>query len=339
MPLTIAPVVKHNLDFVLRRALWLVGFSDDRQNKVRRAKNLSRFRAHYNGTPAVYADLWNRLQTTAIDEARIEIKVRIGPEKTFDYFLMTIHMLACYPTEEEAEATFAHSVGVCDRTWRNWCWDYFIPKIAALKPEVIIWPESWDNPDNPASNGKQTIFTFTVDGKHCPIQEPTCDSFEESRTYYSHKYNGAGLDYEIAISIFTQQCIWASGPYKAGKNDLSVFRHKLKDRVLQAREETGVKIRGIADRGYRGERDILSVPSSNDEEVVRDFKGRALSRHENFNGRIFNFDVMSETFRSKGNKKWDGKTTGFVEKHGLCFDAVVVIVQLQLENGSPLFEV
>ena len=36
---------------------------------------------------------------------------------------------------------------------------------------------------------------------------------------------------------------------------------------------------------------------------------------------------------------WDGKTTGFVEKHSLCFDAVVVIVQLQLENGMPLFDV
>ena len=73
-------------------------------------------------------------------------------------------------------------------------------------------------------------------------------------------------------------------------------------RVLAARLQTGVAIRGIADKGYRGEYDILSIPTSMDSEDVREFKSRALSHHENFNARIFNYDVMSDTFRSKGDK-------------------------------------
>ena len=83
----------------------------------------------------------------------------------------------------------------------------------------------------------------------------------------------------------------------------------------------------VADKGYRGERTLISIPSSQDSNEVRDFKARALSRHETFNGRMKNFDCLAEVFRHG------------IEKHQQCFDAVVVICQLQLENGSPLFNV
>ena len=90
---------------------------------------------------------------------------------------------------------------------------------------------------------------------------------------------------------------------------------------------SGVNHRGIADRGYQGESALLTVPSSQDTDEVRYFKQRALSRHENFNGRLKNFDCLEERFRHS------------IKKHKCCFDAAAVIVQLQLENGSPLFVV
>lgn len=340
-PLMLTPGV------ILSTGLELLGFTKARQKKVRRAKNLSRFHSHYSSDPVVYADLIHKLQTTTNPAARIDLST-LDKEKFIHYFFMAIHLLACYPTENEAEATFSKSIGVCDRTWRHWCWDFFLPKIAALKPEVIVWPDYWDNPDRDVGEDdssehiEEAVFIYTVDGKHSPIQEPTCSTFEESRGYYSHKFNGPALNYEIAIAIWFQQCIWANGPYRAGKNDIGIFRHRLKARTQQARDESGIKHRGIADKGYRGEREYLSIPTSHDSKEVRDFKARALTRHENFNGRISNFDCMDEVFRHKGSVNKadpDDETFGLVRKHGLCFDCVVVIVQLQLNNGSPLFEV
>ena len=93
----------------------------------------------------------------------------------------------------------------------------------------------------------------------------------------------------------------------------------------EARERSKVQHRALGDRGYRGEREYISIPSSHDEEEVREFKGRALSRHETFNGRLKNFDCLEERFRHS------------IKKHKMCFFAGVVIVQLSLQNGSPLF--
>lgn len=86
--------------------------------------------------------------------------------------------------------------------------------------------------------------------------------------------------------------------------------------------------RAVADRAYRGEKKrYTSVPNATDEEELRKFKARARMRQETFNARIKNFKVLDERFRH-----------GF-EKHKAVFEAVCVICQYQLENGSPLFEV
>jgi hypothetical protein len=207
---------------------------------------------------------------------------------------MAIHLLACYPKEEEAEAVFSKSLGVCDKTWRDHAWK-MVRKIACILPEIIYWPDQWINPDNP--NSGQTIFIITVDGTHCRIQEPTLASFVDNQKFYSHKFHSAGLNYEVALSIFEQRCVWIAGPYPAGTNDITVFRHGLKQKMLEAREASGIDHRGCGDKGYRGERKLLSTPSSMDNEEVRDFKGRALSRQETWNNRLKCFDCLDEAFR------------------------------------------
>jgi len=159
------------------------------------------------------------------------------------------------------------------------------------------------------------------------IDEPTFDDFSENKKFYSHKFHTAGLDYEVALSIFEPKCVWVAGPYPAGTNDITIFRHKLMQKMMDARAESGVDYRAIGDRGYRGEPHLLSVPSLQDAEEVRDFKGRALSRQETFNSRLKCFDCLDERFRHG------------IEKHASCFYAVVVIVQLQMDNGFPVFYV
>ena len=299
----------------------MVGFKEERIKSVGLKKKLSRFRSAFVGHPRVYADLFGCLQSTDIDTARIDC-AKLGVEKTLNYFFMAIYLLANYPTEEKAESIF--SFGPSDRTWRTHSWS-FIQKIATLYPELIVWPDSWSHPDDP--DGPETRNIITVDGTHCLIEEPTFDDFAHNKKYYSHKFHTAGLDYEVALSIFESKCVWVAGPYPAGKHDITIFRHKLMRKMLESRAASGVEYRGLADRGYRGEPELLSVPSSVDTEEVREFKGRALSRQETFNSRLKNFDCLDERFRHG------------VVKHALCFYACVVIVQIQMDNGFPLFQV
>ena len=235
---------------ILEHGLKVVGFDENRISRVGMKKNLSRFRSNYVGHPRVYADLFHRLQTTSIAGARVDCSV-LGIEKTLNYFLMSIYFLANYPTEEKMESLM--SFGPSDRTFRKHAWD-FIKKISLLHHEIIVWPEWWGNEDKP--DGDETQFILTVDGTHCLIEEPSLDDFMEQKKYYSHKFKTAGLDYEVALSIFEPKCVWIRGPYPAGKNDISIFRHKLKDKMLESRKASKVDYMGIGDRGYRGEEDL-----------------------------------------------------------------------------------
>jgi hypothetical protein len=325
-------------DELLKRGLKLVGFTDTQIGRVQEKKNQSRFRTHYGAHPLVYAVLLTRLQETTDENARLELdttsqKGRLLTDQTLDYFFMAIHFLSCYPTEEQAEAVFK----VCDKTYRYWVW-FIVEKIALLMDEVICWPESWNNADNEEDPISQTIFTITVDGTHCRIEEPAHEDFSENTRYFSHKFKCAAYDYEIAISIFEDRVVWAAGPYPAGTNDITIFRHKLKDKILESQAQSGVQHRAIGDKGYRGEREMVSVPSSHDKADVRIFKSRALARHETFNARLKNFDCLEDRFRHTGHPRRK-EVTGAEVKHQWCFNAVLVICQLQIENGFPLFSV
>lgn len=114
-------------DEILYIGLDLVGFSRRQQQNVCRPTNVMRFKGHYGSNPIVYAQILEELQTTAIPEARIDVR-KSGPL----YFLMAVHFLARYPTEQEQAGIFK----VCDKTARCWSW-YFATKIQMLKEEKV----------------------------------------------------------------------------------------------------------------------------------------------------------------------------------------------------------
>jgi hypothetical protein len=88
--------------------------------------------------------------------------------------------------------------------------------------------------------------------------------------------------------------------------------------------------RGIADNGYVGEA-ILSTDNDLDSAQVKRFKKRAKARQETLNARCKIFSVLAERFRHTGDQR--------MERHGITFTAVVVIVQYEIEGASPLFDV
>ena len=69
----------------------------------------------------------------------------------------------------------------------------------------------------------------------------------------------------------------------------------------------------------------LSLPNLCDTKEVANFKARLRCRHESFNGRLKFFRSLSDTFRHRNSN------------HVFVFEAVCVMVQYQMEHGSPLF--
>jgi hypothetical protein len=297
-------------DEILRKGLELGGFDGRRQQKVKRKTRLRRFRSLYGSDPIVYAEIIEDLQTTHIEKARVDSK-KISLEK----FLGAMNFLMCYQSEEVRSGQFKET----EKTVRKWGW-FYSKKIQALKEQKIVWPESWNDGHSLLHDDDTPIFLITVDGVHCSTCEPTHPTLSKNPKYYSHKFKQAALTYELGISVYENKLVWIKGPKPASKHDITVFRSELKNKIPSGK-------RAIGDNGYRGEPNVVSTPSSRDPRELRRFKSRARARHESFNGRIKNFKCLSERFRHG------------VHKHQICFEAVCVIVQYQLENGSPLFDV
>ena len=120
----------------------------------------------------------------------------------------------------------------------------------------------------------------------------------------------------LVLCVSFSQC---AGTY----NDIKIFKEKGLARKLR---KLGKK--GIADGGYPGYPDLLSLPNnSHDDKEVQKFKSRARLRHEGFNRMLKTFKCLSSVFRH--NK----------EQLQACFEACAVITQYKMENGYPLWSI
>ena len=65
------------------------------------------------------------------------------------------------------------------------------------------------------------------------IAEPYPYEKEWSKRWYSPKFKGAGLRYEIGISILGGDIVWVNGPFPCGQyNDLTIFmEYGMKDNL------------------------------------------------------------------------------------------------------------
>ena len=103
------------------------------------------------------------------------------------------------------------------------------------------------------SNGSECLLT--IDGTDFQINEPS--PFDPM--WYSHKFNGAALRYEVGICIQTGWICWLAGPFPAGDfPDVEIFRLGLAEQLRE-----GEKVE--CDEGYSG--DLPVRPKS-------DFGGR-----------------------------------------------------------------
>jgi hypothetical protein len=137
--------------------------------------------------------------------------------------------------------------------------------------------------------------------------------------WFSHKFKGPGLRYEVAVSIQGGDIVHAHGPFACGRfADISIFRLGLIDKLLP-----GEMVE--ADGGYKGEPEKIRLPYENLSNADRRAQRRARGRHETVNRRFKQFGCLQNTFRHD------------TSKHDMVFRAVVVLTQLSINNGESLF--
>lgn len=271
------------------KGLSLVGFEEKLHGSS--VVNQRRFRAFYGVGPVAVAAICNDLPT--IDR---------------EHILMALNFLKLYDTEHVNAGRWRMNEKDLRQINRS-----TVKAIQSLKEKKVVWGD-WDDDE---------IFVVSVDGVHCRVREVRKDP---GAKWYSHKSHGAGLAYELAISIRSGNLAWIKGPYPASTHDVTIFRggddpnNSLKAKIPDGK-------RGIADGAYSAETDKISVNRHGQSKNLGKFMGRVKSRHETFNGRLKFFNVLDQAFRHD------------IKQHQQCFEAVCIAVQYDIENGHPLFEV
>ena len=168
------------------------------------------------------------------------------------------------------------------------------------------------------AGNEHTRYKISVDGTDFRIYQPA----PFSKAWFSYKFRGPGLRYEVALSIATGEIVWTKGPFAPGIwNDIAIFNAFLRV-MLEALKEGA-----LADGGYNGVPCItVEAPLDGEPEYLKKMKQRVRSRQETVNRRLKQFNVLHRIFRHSRHL------------HIHCFNACVVLVQLSIQNGEPLFE-
>jgi hypothetical protein len=183
--------------------------------------DVAKFRSMFRTVPCICSVLWGIL---------VNPLVSIDPKTRICHLLWALLLMFDCSTETQNGTR----VGVDETTFRKWT----LPWIAGMSNtslDVIKWENRF--------LGNWFFWTFSLDGVHCPIQEPS--PFWSG--WWSHEHDDAGLDYEICVGVSTGHIVWIRGPFPAGKwSDLKVFDRELLGNILLDQEK------GVVDGGHPG---------------------------------------------------------------------------------------
>jgi hypothetical protein len=149
----------------------------------------------------------------------------------------------------------------------------------------------------------------------------TCETMPFNPKWYSHKFKGPALRYEIAVCIQTGWIVWIHGPFPPGKfPDIKIARKSI-------HHELDVGEKYLADGGYRdGVAGLAVTPTGLNNEDQR-MKARARARHENVNRLFKNFAILERRYRHTKSK------------HGRVFRAVSHLVQASIRFEYTVHQV
>jgi len=158
----------------------------------------------------------------------------------------------------------------------------------------------------------------TVDYTDFKIKEPR--PFDKG--WFSHKFKGPGVRYLVAVSVVTGWIVWIEGPFMCGLwPDCKIAN----ERLVHLLEEDE---RYFGDRGFRGGIKAITPYQLTGEQnqPLKRLAAVARARHKTVNARIKSLKILQDQFRHD-------PTT----QHGVVFDAIAKITQLQMESGRSIF--
>ena len=167
-----------------------------------------------------------------------------------------------------------------------------------------------------------------MDGVDCVTNEKKHPVYNIDTKACSHKSKHCAVKYKLAVSVHHAQCCSINGPHIGGVHDLTMFWKGKLSKKMKYLSTMGKK--AIVDGGYKGqstvnEQHFFSFPDRMDSKKLHAFKTCARLQHETFNRRIKMFGALQNKFRHD------------YDMHIFVFEAVTVIVQYQMDNGSPIF--
>lgn len=305
---------------VLEKGLEFIGIDIGRQNGMSIKSKTKVFGAFYGSTPTDIAEMWFDLQSGEWTT----LTPNENSPQGFKRYMIAHYYLWTYPKNS---FIISRQFNICERYCRGKELHSWIDKIACLYDKKIKWDESIADPET-------TEFGFSLDCVDVRVWEKRHDHhFNINRKLFSQKFAHAGIKYEIVMSLSASKCMQVVGPKPASFHDTKMFRLKTKEKLIYLRR-FGKNVMGIADGIYkpgskpeeRDEAGMMALPSTVDSDELHSFKSRIRARQETFNGRIKNFAFLQYTYRGTD-----------YNKHGRAFRAICVIVQYQMDNGSPLF--
>lgn len=162
---------------------------------------------------------------------------------------------------------------------------------------------------------------YTIDATACPYKEERREDGSLDEGLFCYKFKGPGLNYEIVLGLYTGLVCSVKGPYKFGE---------LPDLCLAQNEGTidtlsRLNVRCIGDGTYRNPVFVNSKRGLC-REILNVIKV-AKARHETFNSRVKRATMFN---RLRGFRHDQ-------EVHGICFQAVANMIEIEIETASPLF--
>jgi DDE superfamily endonuclease len=278
--------------------------------------SLRKFQALFRLTPAACKVLWNRLS----DENEV-IPFQVV------HLLYGLHYMATYCTFDN----MASRTGKDEKTLRKWtwiviefladqdwvsvryCYNYYfvVRKTETLTSQIFSQQIKWENR---LIDDNGSICKVTVDGTDCRIFEPK----PFSPKWFSHKFNGPALRYEVAVNIQNGWIVHVNGPFPAGRySDLKIARERLTTLLENSVCEGEM---ALADGGYQDGYLYFETPTGDNESEDQRMKAIARARHETINRRLKVWRILNNRYH------------GNIAKHGHIFMAVANITQLGIET-------
>ena len=167
-----------------------------------------------------------------------------------------------------------------------------------------------------------SVHFVSTDATDCPIQE----QIPFDRRWFTQKFNGPGVRYEVAVALRKSAIVHINGPFACGANpDARIFARKLEHKLHIAHERT------FTDEGYWGHGDVCTYIDKNglvngrNSPRMRKTVVAIQARHETVFKRMKQFRILSTKFRHD------------LKDHKYAFRAVAVLVQLNIKSDEPLF--